>query len=528
MSNSTKFTQGHALIIGVGSDLPNTVQDATGLAAILTDEERCAYPANQVNVLTEAEATRQKVLDALDQLALTVEPDDTVIFYFSGHGYQVHIGAVNMNEYYLMPYEYDQADLPNTTISRPELLEKLNAINAQKQLIILDCCHAGGLDDLEPQTKSIGVSMAKAPISAEAIEELEKGSGRVVISSCRAKELSYAGKPYSQFTQALVEGLAGAEASKQDGFVRANDLGLYAAKEVPKHTRARQNPTMNHYDADNFRVAYYAASDSALKSLPQSAQRQPDPELDSTPTGALTVNLSGSRNTQIVGNNNIVAGERGVAVGGNVGGNIVTGDSARVINADRYVENLESNVFNQKGQTVHGNQQNFGRDINTDGGAFIAGGVSATGDFIGRDKIVKGDEIQGDKIMGDKVDGDKISVGNISGSTGVTIGRGASTTVTQGSAQDLSAIAELFCSVYPTIENPKYPEPIQAVITQQVQAIEEETNNGERADVQKIENALTVIASMAPDILQVVAAALMSPIQGISVAVKKVAERMKN
>ena len=49
---SRDFGQGHALVIGVGADLPNTVDDAIGLADILKDPTRCAYPPNQVHLLT--------------------------------------------------------------------------------------------------------------------------------------------------------------------------------------------------------------------------------------------------------------------------------------------------------------------------------------------------------------------------------------------------------------------------------------------------------------------------------------------
>ena len=47
----TQFTHGHALVIGIGADLPNTVDDAVGLADILKDPERCAYPPGQVRML---------------------------------------------------------------------------------------------------------------------------------------------------------------------------------------------------------------------------------------------------------------------------------------------------------------------------------------------------------------------------------------------------------------------------------------------------------------------------------------------
>ena len=81
------FTQGYALVVGVGADLKCTVEDANGLAEILKDEKRCAYPAEQVQLLTETKANRNGILSALDELAKNVGQEDTVIVYFSGHVY---------------------------------------------------------------------------------------------------------------------------------------------------------------------------------------------------------------------------------------------------------------------------------------------------------------------------------------------------------------------------------------------------------------------------------------------------------
>lgn len=49
---SHEFSSGHALVVGVGADLANTVDDALGLAGILKDPQHCAYPPAQVQVLT--------------------------------------------------------------------------------------------------------------------------------------------------------------------------------------------------------------------------------------------------------------------------------------------------------------------------------------------------------------------------------------------------------------------------------------------------------------------------------------------
>ncbi|MBV7335962.1 hypothetical protein KFU94_48540 [Chloroflexi bacterium TSY] len=65
-----KFTNGRALIIGVGADLPVTVQDADAVASLLRDPTRCAYPTGQVKLLTEKQACRQYILEELEQLAI--------------------------------------------------------------------------------------------------------------------------------------------------------------------------------------------------------------------------------------------------------------------------------------------------------------------------------------------------------------------------------------------------------------------------------------------------------------------------
>ena len=268
---SKLFTDGHACIIGIGGDLPNTVDDAIGFAKILTDPERCAYPVEQVSLLTKEQAKREHILTALDRLAQSTTPDSTAIIYFSGHGYQV---TASMGEsYYLIPFSYDLSKLYKTAISGTEFTTKLKAIPAKKLLVLLDCCHAGGLGD----TKSLGYTAVKAPLPPEAQALLAEGKGRVVIASSTADELSYAGRPYSAFTLALIESLAGKGVSQKDGYVRVADLALYAREVVPQRTHDRQHPILNFEQADNFVLAYYAGGEKEPKGLPYSGE----PEIES-------------------------------------------------------------------------------------------------------------------------------------------------------------------------------------------------------------------------------------------------------
>ncbi|MFP4436423.1 MAG: caspase family protein [Chloroflexaceae bacterium] len=105
----TTFTPGHALLIGIGGDLPTTIDDALGLAQIMHDPTRCAYSPDQVQVLTGQEATRTQIFAALDRSAQATDDQATVIIYFSGHGYRVTAG--NGAAYYLLPFGYDMKHL---------------------------------------------------------------------------------------------------------------------------------------------------------------------------------------------------------------------------------------------------------------------------------------------------------------------------------------------------------------------------------------------------------------------------------
>lgn len=302
MSENKLFSQGYACIVGVGGDLRTTVNDAVGLADILKNPERCAYPPEQVHVLTKEQAKREDVLAALDRLAQSATPDSTVIVYFSGHGYKV-VSPIG-EKYYLMCFGYDQNKLYQTAISGEEFAAKLQAISARKLLVLLDCCHAGGLAD----TKSLGYEAEKAPLPPQAQALFGEGKGRVVIASSKADEKSYAGRPYSAFTLALIEALAGKGASQNDAYVRVIDLALYAREVVPERTGYRQHPILNFEQADNFILAYYAGGDLEPKELPFKSE----PEIESEPgefnrEQGSAINVNQEKITQS-GNKNIVIG----------------------------------------------------------------------------------------------------------------------------------------------------------------------------------------------------------------------------
>lgn len=140
-------------------------------------------------------------------------------------------------------------------------------------------------------------------------------------------------------------------------------------------------------------------------------------------------------------------------------------------------------------------------------GGQTSGDVTIVGDVVGRDKI-------------NKRVGDDIKVGDISGS-GVAIGRGARASVTQtGGSNDL---APLFAAVYERIAaRPEDPEVGKDELRDAVQHVEKEAAKGEAASEGRLERWVKHLAGMAPDILEVMGAALGGPLSAAGLILKKV------
>jgi hypothetical protein len=268
MSNPQVFGHGHAVVVGVGNDLPMTVTDATEVARVLTDPGRCGYPAGQVNLLVggaalvEKRPTRTNILAALDGLAerCRTYPDAIAVVYYSGHGgFRTADGV-----YFLVPDGYDPDHFGETTVTGAEFAAKVAAVKARGVLVLLDCCHAAGLSSAGLVAKGV---LRQAPLPPD-LTALRGMTGRALVASCEANEYSYAGEPYSMFTAALLEGLAGYGARQRDGKAHFMDVLGWIGHQVPKRTSDRQHPILDFAQVPiNFPLALYAGGDLQPKKL---------------------------------------------------------------------------------------------------------------------------------------------------------------------------------------------------------------------------------------------------------------------
>lgn len=144
-----------------------------------------------------------------------------------------------------------------------------------------------------------------------------------------------------------------------------------------------------------------------------------------------------------------------------------------------------------------------GTTIHTAGGAYVGGRVETSGgDFVGHDQT---------KITGD----------------GSALGDHPHTTVVKQTA-DPEAIARAFGELYTRIEaRPETPSAQKDDLKAELEEVKEEIAKGEAADEGFIARRLRNVGRMAPDILEVVLAALTNPAAGLGLVAKKVAERIR-
>lgn len=149
----------HALVIGIddypyvyANPLLGCRNDARRVAGLLGD--RFGF---RIELLLDREATREKILQKMDELVNRVETDDRVVFHFSGHGSRIEDRDGHAEES-LLPHDSGRGEYPNRDITDQEIYRWLTLLTAKTPYVtlIFDSCHAGGIvRDLGATTRSV-------------------------------------------------------------------------------------------------------------------------------------------------------------------------------------------------------------------------------------------------------------------------------------------------------------------------------------------------------------------------------------
>jgi tetratricopeptide (TPR) repeat protein len=234
-----------AVVIGVSSyrnlskdqQLQYAHRDAQDFAAFLRSPNGGGFPANQVSVLLNQDATVSAMRSALGTaLPRSVEPDDVVVIFFAGHGV-----VEGDRDGYLLAHDSDPQNLYATAMPIAELDRIVtDRIKARSVILIADACHAGKLGWTSRSAET------QAMVNRYMEEVGKTGQGVLRILGSRADQRSYEGEHWGGghgvFTHFLLKGLRGEADKDKDGFVRAAEVLDYLSENVPKETKSLQHP----------------------------------------------------------------------------------------------------------------------------------------------------------------------------------------------------------------------------------------------------------------------------------------------
>ncbi|HEX6892187.1 MAG TPA: caspase family protein [Chryseolinea sp.] len=209
--------------------------DAESFGKLMDRKSSHLFSRIELTTLYDGQATREKILSTLDEIASKIHQEDVFIFYYAGHGSMVD------NRFYFIPTEslrlYDQGSLNKEAIEASLLQEKFKKIKALKQLIIMDACQSGG---------SVELLAARGANEEKAIAQLSRSAGIHVMASAGSEQFAteFAELGHGLFTYVLINALSGeADGAPKDGKVTIYELKSYIDDQVPEMTRkVKGNP----------------------------------------------------------------------------------------------------------------------------------------------------------------------------------------------------------------------------------------------------------------------------------------------
>ena len=213
-----------------------SVKDIQDFYDVLVDPEKGKYVENNVKVLSdtnEERPARNNILSKLTTMSRSANPEDSILFYFSGHG--AEIGG----KPYLLCSDSYRNTIEQTTLSNELIRKVMESSLARVKIIILDACHSGvlkGVKDSGIMTKSFFESFFPPP------------EGFVALASCKLGECSHewAEKEHGVFSYYLLEGLEGSADRDGDKIITITDAYNYTSENVRRWAFKKgleQNPT---------------------------------------------------------------------------------------------------------------------------------------------------------------------------------------------------------------------------------------------------------------------------------------------
>ncbi len=202
---------------GYANNLSYTDEDAVKMAEAL---RRAGVLADQSVVLTNGQATRAAVTAAFQRVAAQAGPNDTFLFFYSGHGTQT-ASAAGANE----PDRRDESIvMVDGLISDDEMARMFTQVHARTSIIALDSCFSGGFArDVVAQPGVMGLFSSEEDLTSAVADKFQAGG---------------------YLSLFLRNGLAGEADANSNGALTAGELSVYLRQQFAANAQNVESTTM--------------------------------------------------------------------------------------------------------------------------------------------------------------------------------------------------------------------------------------------------------------------------------------------
>ncbi len=227
-------------------DLKYPDKDAADMAAALSSAGAALFTPEKVRRFllstdartAEAVSSKENIRRYFADIAQQARPEDVFILYLSGHG-QAY-GSSEKAQFYYLTKDIAGESLSDPTIrtnyaiSTEEFTRWLNAIPAQKQVMMIDACNSGKVvESLLSASRSLNSSQIRA------LDRMQGRTGVFVLAGSAADKVSYEASKYGQglLTFSLLQGMSGL-ALREGQYVDIMSLFQYSRDQTPQLAEA--------------------------------------------------------------------------------------------------------------------------------------------------------------------------------------------------------------------------------------------------------------------------------------------------
>lgn len=232
----------YAVVVGVArylhmQSLNYTDDDAYKMYAFLRSPEGGAVEDDNIAVLVDEGATKEKIIENLTSMFAKAGQEDMVLFYFSGHGEKDGLLPIDFNGY-------------DNVLLHQELNGIMEKSKAKYKICITDACYSGKMEEaVSFKDNAAGTEEETNRIKKyyrSSFDAFSNSSIALMLSS-KAEETSVENSGLRQgiFTHFLLRALQDGEADlNNDKFVTLDEAFNFVKKNVNYYTSKYQTPVL--------------------------------------------------------------------------------------------------------------------------------------------------------------------------------------------------------------------------------------------------------------------------------------------